>query len=67
MIDIANNFHSLYQGNIFTDVTKNVKTDLCFTYLNVIIETLLTRVIHLVFNDSISKCNTTPIILRTEM
>ena len=57
MIDITNIFHKLYQGNFFSDVAKNVKTALFYPFINVIMETMITQVTHLVFHDCIIKCN----------
>ena len=55
MIDIKNSVHQLYQGKIFTDIIKNAKTALFYPCFNVIIETLITQVTHMVFHDSIRK------------
>ena len=47
MIKIANTAHEMYQGNVFTDVKKNVKLAF-FSFLDVIMKTLLTQIPHLV-------------------
>ena len=67
MIDIANRIHQLYQGKIFTDVMKNFRTDLFFTFLNIIMETLIPCDMHIVFHESIVKCNYILITLRPKI
>ena len=63
MINTTNSSHQLYKGNIFNDVIENFKNALFYKFINVIIETLLAQVRHMVFHDSIRKLNSTLITL----
>ena len=53
MTDITNRVHQMYQVNIFTDVMNNVKNALLYPYINIIMETLLIQVMHMIFHDKI--------------
>ena len=64
VIYITNRVHQLHQGNMFTDIIKNIKIPICIKVLDIIIKTTPPLILFLVNYDWVSNCDPIRITMR---